>query len=399
VHKETVQCCVVGGGPAGITLGVLLARQNIDVLVLEKHADFLRDFRGDTIHPSTQELMYELGWIDEFQQIPHTKMDNVTVAVGKKSVTFADFRKLKVHCPYIAFMPQWDFLEFLAAKGKMFPSFGLLQSAEVHDLLTEEGRVVGVRATTVDGPLEVRANLVVAADGRDSTCRARSGLETISNAPFIDVLWFRVSRKDQDKIAFFQSGKGVLIAINRGDYWQIAYVIPTHAYPEVRQAGLAAFHDRIASLAPALRDRLHEIDSWDKLHQLTVRVDRLKTWHRPGLLCIGDAAHAMSPAGGVGINLAVQDAVATANILGPKLRLNSLHDSDLPLVQARRELPTRITQKFQVAVLRDLYPKDLQDNTARHLPPIFTAFRMVPPLRHAMGRFIGLGVRPEHISN
>ncbi|MGH3848199.1 MAG: FAD-dependent oxidoreductase, partial [Pseudonocardiaceae bacterium] len=398
MHQETVQCCVVGGGPAGITLGVLLARQGVDVVVLEKHADFLRDFRGDTIHPSTQEVMYELGWIDEFQLISQSRMDHVAIDIGGKVVTFADFRMLKVHCPYIAFMPQWDFLEFLVAKGKMFPSFRLLKSTEVSDLLTEDGRVVGVRATTADGPLEVRANLVVAADGRHSTCRAQSGLKTIAEAPFIDVLWSRLSRNDTDEVEFFQSGKGVLIAINRGEYWQVAYVIPTRAYPELRAAGLAEFHARIAALAPTLRDRMREIDAWDKVHQLTVRVDRLKTWHRPVLLCIGDAAHAMSPAGGVGINLAVQDAVATANILGPKLRRNTLRDSDLPRVQARRELPTRITQKFQVAVLRDLYPKNLHDDTARHTPPIFTAFRMLPPLRHVMGRFIGLGARPEHIS-
>ncbi|MBV8539474.1 MAG: FAD-dependent oxidoreductase [Pseudonocardiales bacterium] len=399
MHQETVQCCVVGGGPAGIMSGVLLARQGIDVLVLEKHADFLRDFRGDTIHPSTQELMYELGWLDEFQQVPHSRMDRVTFALGGKAVTIADFRKLKVHCRYIAFMPQWDFLDFLAAKGKMFPSFRLLQSTEVSDLLTEGGRVVGVRATTVNGPLEVRANLVVAADGRHSTCRAQSGLETISEAPFIDVLWFRLSLKDKKELKLFQGGKGILVGLDRGDFWQAAYVIPASAYPELRAAGLAELHARVASLAPVLRDRMHEVDTWDKVYKLTVRVDRLRTWHRPGLLCIGDAAHAMSPAGGVGINLAVQDAVATANILGPRLRLNTLHDSDLSLVQARRELPTRITQKFQVVVLRDLYPKDLNDDTNRHPPPIFTAFRMFPPLRHAMGRFIGLGVRPEHISN
>jgi 2-polyprenyl-6-methoxyphenol hydroxylase-like FAD-dependent oxidoreductase len=274
-----------------------------------------------------------------------------------------------------------------------------LQSTGVSDLLTEEGRVVGVRASALDGSLEVRADLVVAADGRDSTCRAQSGLETRTEPPLIDVLWFRVSRRDDDKVEFHQSKKGILTAINRGDYWQMAYIIPARAFAEVRAAGLAEFHARIAALAPALGDRMPEIDTWDQVSQLTVRVDRLTTWHRPGLLCIGDAAHAMSPAGGVGVTPAIQDAVATANILGPKLRSHTLHDSDLPRVQTRRELPTRITQKFQVTVLRDFYPKDLNDDTARHMPLLFTALRMFPPLRHAMGRFIGLGVRPEHINN
>jgi 2-polyprenyl-6-methoxyphenol hydroxylase-like FAD-dependent oxidoreductase len=399
MREKTVQCCVVGGGPAGIMLGVLLARQGVEVLVLEKHADFLRDFRGDSIHPSTQELIYELGWIDEFLQIPHTRIDHINLEIGENVITLADFRKLKAHYPYVLFMPQWDFLDFLAVKGKMFPSFELLRSTEVSDLLIEEGRVVGVHATTVDGPLEVRANLVIGADGRNSICRARSGLNVIAEAPFIDVLWFRLSRKNNDKVKFFQSGKGVLIFINREDYWQVAYVIPPRAFAEVRAAGMAEFHARITALEPTVCDRMHEIDSWDKVHQLTVRVDRLKTWHRPGLLCIGDAAHAMSPAAGVGINLAIQDAVATANILGPKLRLNALPDSDLPRIQARREIPARLTQKFQIAALRDLYPKDLREDKARNTPLVFTAFRMFPPLRHAMGHFIGLGVRQEHINN
>jgi 2-polyprenyl-6-methoxyphenol hydroxylase-like FAD-dependent oxidoreductase len=301
--------------------------------------------------------------------------------------------------PIATFMPQWDFLDFLAVKGKMFSSFRLMQSAEVSDLIIEQGRVIGVRASALEGSLKVRADLIVAADGRNSTCRARSGLRTIAEAPYIDVLWFRVPRKDDDKVAVFQSGKGVLVAINRGDYWQIAYVIPPHAFAEVRAAGLAEFHARITSLAPVLGDRMSEINTWDKVHRLTVRVDRLKTWHRPGLLCIGDAAHAMSPAGGVGINLAVQDAVAAANILGPRLRSNQFQDSDLPLIQARREFPTRITQKFQVTILRDLYPKNLNDDTSYHPPPIFNIFKIFPVLRHVMGRFIGMGVRPEHIQD
>lgn len=400
MRKETVQCCVVGGGPAGMMLGMLFSRQGIDVVVLEKHPDFLRDFRGDTIHPSTQELIYQLGWIDEFHQIHHSKEYRVTVTIGGKTATFADFSKLKVHCPYIAIMPQWDFLNFLAAKGQTFPSFRLMQSTEMTELIIEGERVVGVRAKTTDGSLDVRADLVVAADGRHSTCRAQAGLQTIVGSPTIDVLWFRVSRRETDKvIGFFHGGRGALGAFDRNSYWQLAYMIPARAYPEVQQAGLAEFQNRIGSLAPALRDRVHEIDSWDKVHHLSVRVDRLKKWHRPGLLCIGDAAHAMSPSGGVGVNLAIHDAVATANILGPKLRQGTLQDSDLPLIQNRREWPAKITQAFQLGILRDLYPKHLHDDTAEHIPPVFTVFRVLPPLRYVMGHFVGLGIRREHIDN
>ena len=399
MRTDIARCCVVGGGPAGMMLGLLLARQGVDVVVLEKHPDFLRDFRGDTIHPSTLELIYELGWIDEFLQLPHSKMYDVAVNIGGKAVTFADFRRLKVHCPYIAFMPQWDFLDFLAAKAEASPRFRLLRSTEMTDLIIEDGRVVGVRASTLDGPLEVRADLVVAADGRHSTTREQAGLQPIAGSPPIDVLWFRLPRRADDEVPFFQGGQGALIAINRTDYWQLAYAIPTNAYPELRQAGLAELHRRITALAPALHDRIGQIDSWDKIHQLTVRVDRLTQWHRPGLLCIGDAAHAMSPAGGVGVNLAIQDAVATANILGPILRHRRPEDNDLALIQDRRERPTRITQAFQTGILRDLYPKHLTDDTTEHVPLIFTAFRALPPLRYAMGRFIGLGVRQEHIKH
>ncbi|MEJ3744252.1 FAD-dependent oxidoreductase [Actinomycetes bacterium KLBMP 9797] len=398
MRTEKVQVCVAGGGPAGVLAGLLLARQGLDVVVLEKHADFLRDFRGDTVHPSTLELIAELGWIDEFLQLPHAKMREVTVRIGGRAVTFADFRRLPVRCPYIAFMPQWDVLNFLSGKAAAYPGFRLLRSTPVTDLVTDGDRVVGVRATGPDGPLEVRADLVVAADGRHSTARRQAGLTPECSSPPMDVLWFRLPRRPDDQVPFFQGGRGALIAIDRGDYWQLAYAIPAAAYPVLREGGLAAFQRRVAGLAPALRDRVALIDSWDQVHQLTVRVDRLRRWHRPGLLFIGDAAHAMSPAGGVGINLAVQDAVAAANLLAPVLRRSRPAAADLARVQARRQLPTRLTQAFQVSILRDLYPKHLTDDTATHVPPIFTAFRALPPLRHLLGRFIGLGVRPEHLS-
>ncbi|WP_159843561.1 FAD-dependent oxidoreductase [Nocardia sp. CY41] len=392
-----VQCCVVGGGPAGMMLGTLLARQGVEVVVLEKHADFLRDFRGDTIHPSTQELIHELGWLEEFHRLPHSTMDRVTVAVGGEPVTFADFRKLSVRSPYIAFMPQWEFLNFLATKAAAFPGFRLLQPTKAIDLLIENDRVLGVRAATDTESFEIRADLVVAADGRHSRMREAAGLWAAASSPPMDVLWFRLSRRATDRVEFFQGGKGAMVAIDRGDYWQVAYTIPTNAYEDLRALGIGELRDRISALAPALRDRVHELTDWADVHQLTVRVDRLVKWYRPGLLCIGDAAHAMSPAGGVGINLAIQDAVATANILGPKLLAHNLTDADPPRVQARRQLPVRLTQLFQLAILRDLYPKNLHDDTATHVPPIFRVFRRLPVLRHAVGRFIGIGVRPEHI--
>ena len=394
---ESAQCCVVGGGPAGMMAGVLLARQGVKVIVVEKHPDFLRDFRGDTIHPSTLEVMHELGWAEEFLDLPHTQMSDVTVSMGGSAVTFADFRKLKVHYPFIAFVPQWDFLDFLADKAATLPSFRLMRSTEMTDLIVENDRVTGILATGGDGDIEILADFVVAADGRHSTSRTAAGMRPIAKSAPLDVLWFQLPRRPDDDVPFFQGGRGVLVSINRGDYWQLAYAIPTEAYGELRQAGLPVLQARIAALAPCLSDRVGQIDNWDAVHQLTVRVDRLARWHRPGLLCIGDAAHAMSPAGGVGINLAIQDAVATANLIGPILAVGVPSDRDARRVQRRRELPARITQGFQTAILRDLYPRNLSDDTATHVPPVVRMFRLLPALRYLVGRFIGLGVRPEHV--
>lgn len=395
---EYAQCCVVGCGPAGMMAAILLARQGISVIVVEKHPDFLRDFRGDTIHPSTLELLHELGWADEFLVLPHNQMSDVTVRIGGTAVTFADFSKLRVHHPFIAFVPQWDFLEFLASKAATLPTFRLMRRTEMLDLIIENERVTGILVENQEGTREIRADLVIGADGRHSTTRRVAGLQPIAKSAPLDVLWFRLPRRVDDDVPFFQGGRGVLVSIDRGDYWQLAYAIPTDAYHELRDAGLPAMQARVTALAPCLSDRVAQIDDWDAFHQLTVRVDRLPRWHRPGLPCIGDAAHAMSPAGGVGINLAIQDAVATANLVGPVLAVRAPSDHELRRVQRRRELPARITQGFQTAVLRDLYPRNLSDDTAAHAPPVVRLFRWLPALRYIVGRFIGLGVRPEHIA-
>jgi 2-polyprenyl-6-methoxyphenol hydroxylase-like FAD-dependent oxidoreductase len=394
-----VQCCIAGGGPAGMMLGLLLARAGVSVLVLEKHADFLRDFRGDTLHPSTLEIMHELGVLERFLQLPHQKVSRINGRIGDLEFTVADFSHLPTQCRYVAFMPQWDFLNFLAEEGSRYPTFQVRMNAEVTDLIEEGGLVVGLCAKTPNGPLEVRSALVVGADGRHSVVRAKAGLSVEEFGAPMDVLWFRISRQPHDPIdpiGRFDAGR-IFIMLNRGGYWQCGFVIAKGSLSEVHAKGLAAFRDSVAALAPFIADRVHELREWDPIKLLTVQVDRLRRWYRPGLLCIGDAAHAMSPVGGVGINLAIQDAVATANLLAGALHDNRLTVEDLDLVQARRAWPTEMTQRVQLLIQNRLIGAVL-GSAAPVLPPFpIRLIARFPFLQRFPGRLIGLGFRPEHI--
>jgi len=406
VEKVNTRCCVAGGGPAGMIAGFLLARAGVDVVVLEKHADFLRDFRGDTIHPSTLELMYELGILDEFLRRPHQELPQFGGQIEDVTVIVADFSHLPTHCKFIALMPQWDFLNFIAEKAKAYPQFHLRMESEVTELIEENGRIVGVRAKTSQGTsqgiLEVRADLTLGTDGRHSIVRAKAGLEVIDLGAPIDALWMRLTRESSDPdqtLGRFRAGK-ILVMLNRADYWQCAYVIPKGGFEVIRQKGLAAFREDIESVAPFLRGRMDELKDWNDIKLLTVAVDRLRQWWRSGLLCLGDSAHAMSPVGGVGINLAVQDAVAATNILTQSLSLlrGAVRDEQLREVQERREYPTRMTQWVQVlAHKRLLGPALSQKTQIRQLPLAFKLLRRFPVLRRIPARLLGLGFRPEHV--
>lgn len=401
VETLTVRCCVVGGGPAGVMLGLLLARAGVDVVVLEKHADFFRDFRGDTIHPSTLELMHELGVLDAFLKVPHQKAATIRARIGDFEATVADFTHLPTRCKFIALMPQWDFLDFLAGLGKSYRTFALRMDTEATGLIEEAGRVVGVVATTAAGRLEVRADLVVAADGRHSTMREVAGFEVDTFGAPMDVLWFRLPREpaDPQTLTFFIAAGRVLIMLDRGDYWQVGYVIPKGGLERLKAAGLEAFRRELTGMAPFLAERSTGLDSWDDVKLLSVRIDRLRQWYRPGLLCIGDAAHAMSPIGGIGINLAVQDAVATANILAAMLKQGRAMVDQLAAVQQRRAFAARVTQRVQL-LIQDRIIGPLLARTGTLKPPL--AIRLVhniPILLRIPARFVGMGVRPEHIAS
>jgi 2-polyprenyl-6-methoxyphenol hydroxylase-like FAD-dependent oxidoreductase len=382
-------------------LGFLLARKGVNVIVLEKHADFLRDFRGDTVHPSTLDVMYELGLLEDFLRRPHQEVRELAGQIGNETVTIADFTHLPTHCRFVALMPQWDFLNFIAEKARAYPAFHLRTQAEVTDLIEENNRIAGVRVRTPQGELEIRAGLTVGADGRHSVVRERAKLEIMNFGAPMDVMWMRISRKPTDPGQTFghiESGK-ILVLLNREDYWQCAYVIPKGKADEIRQKGIELFRQEILRLQTFLGDRVNELRDWDDVKLLTVAVDRLRRWSRPGLLCIGDSAHAMSPIGGVGINLAIQDAVATANILGPKLLRGVPSDDDLQGVQRRRMFPTRATQRMQVFVQDNVISRVLTTDKPLSLPWPLKLLRRFPVLRRIPARVVGVGFRPEHVKN
>lgn len=394
-------CCVVGGGPAGMMLGLLLARAGVDVTVLEKHADFFRDFRGDTIHPSTLQLMDELGLLDEFLQLPHSQARELIGRIGSETIRVADFRYVPGRCKFMAIMPQWDFLNFVAERAGRHPSFRLEMQSEAMDLLGEGECVTGVRVKTPQGERTVSAHLVVACDGRESVLRERASLVVQNIGAPIDVLWMRLSRSPDDPGQTFGNVApgGILAAMDRGTYYQCALVIRKGDFDVVKSRGIEAFREQIAAIAPFLRERVHELTDWDQIKLLTVRIDRLQQWYREGLLCIGDAAHAMSPIGGVGINLAIQDAVAAANILVEPLCAGSVKLDHLRAVQRRREFPTRVTQWVQEQ-LQERVVKGVLAAREPIAPPAALRYVLAfPVLRAVPAWMFGVGVRPEHVKD
>lgn len=397
----TTQCCIVGGGPAGVMLGYLLARSGVQVVVLEKHTDFLRDFRGDTIHPSTLELMHELELLDAFLQLPHQSMPSLKLVIEGQIVQGPDFSHLPTRKKFVALMPQWDFLDFIAAQGALYPGFDLRMGAEAEALIREGERIRGVVAQTAQGRLNIHADLVIAADGRQSRIRELAGLRVREFGVPIDVLWFRLAKpRDvvEDVMGRIQNGR-MMVTIHRGDYYQAGLLIQKGGFDQLMQQGLEGFHQLVASIAPDFRAVVQAIDSWDQVKLLSVKVNRLERWYQPGLLCIGDAAHAMSPIGGVGVNYAVQDAVATANLLAEQLRTARCTEDDLARVQRRRAWPAHAMQRLQVEAHRRFFSARASADRPLTVPlPMRWLLRLCAPvLRRLMARVIGLGLRPEHI--
>lgn len=397
-RKMKVRCCVVGGGPAGMMLGYLLGRAGVDVVVLEKHADFFRDFRGDTVHPSTLQVMDELDLIDSFLKLPHQRIQKLDGVFDGTHIRLADTSRLDVKYPFIALMPQWDFLNFLRESGRRFGSLKVLMSTEVTDLLWSGGSVAGVCAKTADAAIDIEADLTIACDGRHSTVRERAGLDVEDIGAPMDVLWFRVGRRPDETENLFariEHGK-MLVTFDRGDYWQCAYVIAKGQYETVKARGLPALLDEVLQLAPILKAGIADVKSFDDVKLLTVAINRLTRWTRPGLLCIGDAAHAMSPVGGVGVNLAVQDAVATANILAAKIAQGCPSEDELDAVRRRREFPVRVTQRMQVVAQNNIITAALAPGD-RPVPLVMRLITALPVLQGLTARLLAVGVRPEHV--
>ena len=398
LEKLQVRCCIAGGGPAGMMLGFLLARAGIEVLVLEKHADFLRDFRGDTVHPSTLETMHELGLLEEFLKRPHQQVRQVRARIGNEEIVMGDMSHLPTRCRFMVLMPQWDFLDFLAEQGRRYPTFHLRMQTGVTGLIEDAGRVAGVRAKSPTGELEVRAELVVGADGRNSTVRDRSGLTVENIGAPMDVLWMRLSKHSDDpgEVSIYTDRGKALVMFGRGDYWQCGFPVPKGTGEKMQAKGIEDFRAGIVELAPFLRDRVTELRDWSDVKLLTVKVDRLRRWYRPGLVCIGDAAHAMSPVGGVGINLAIQDAVATANLLAEPLRKGAVSANDLAKIQRRRAFPTRFTQRMQ-ELIRKQAGRGLLSPKPTRLPWLVRILERTKIPRRVRARLIGVGIRPEHV--
>jgi 2-polyprenyl-6-methoxyphenol hydroxylase-like FAD-dependent oxidoreductase len=398
VTKEiSTSCAIAGGGPAGIMIGYLLARVGVPVVVLEQHADFLRDFRGDTIHPSTMDVVAELGLLHEFLRRPHQKVNYAEGELGNRRLRFADFTHLPTRCKFIAFMPQWEFLDFIAGHALQLPTFELLMNTEATGLLTDASRVAGLHARGPEGPVEIHSDLVIGADGRRSRLREAAGLEVLNLGAPMDVLWFRLGRGTEGRhlvLGRIEAGQA-MVMLDRGDYWQCALIIRKGTFDDVRRQGIDVFRSRIAKLAG--RESADDIASFDDVKLLTVAVDRLETWYRPGLLFIGDAAHAMSPAGGVGINLAIQDAVAAANILAEPLLSHSISVDDLWRVQRRRMFPTRVTQALQVALQNRVIDPVLAAGRTPAVPGIVKLMQRWTWLQRIPARAIGVGIRPEHV--